>query len=203
MPTKALLYAADVIHLARHADTWGIRQSEISFDFAQVMARKNTMIKGFADDRVQQLISGKFKFTRALAHFVDSHTVALSNGETITAANFIISTGSVVSQPPLPQLKQTGYLTSDDALTLVEPPKSLIVLGGGPVAVEFAQFFARFDTQVSLIQRSSHILRDIDSDAAAELEKVFRREGITVFTNTKLIHARREDNLKTVHFEHE
>ena len=203
MPTKALLYAADVIHLARHADTWGIRQSEISFDFAQVMARKNTMIKGFADDRVQQLISGKFKFTRALAHFVDSHTVALSNGETITAANFIISTGSVVSQPPLPQLKQTGYLTSDEALTLMARPKSLIVLGGGAVAVEFAQFFARFDTKVTVVQRSEHILRDFDTDAAAELEKVFRRDGMSVFTGTKLVDARREGDLKAVLFEHE
>src|SRR5260221_6516355 len=69
MPTKALLYAADVIHLARHANTWGIRAPEVSFDFAQVMARKNTLIKECADDRVQQLISGKFKFIRALARF--------------------------------------------------------------------------------------------------------------------------------------
>ena len=136
MPTKALLYAADVIHLARHANTWGIRAPEVSFDFAQVMARKNTLIKECADDRVQQLISGKFKFIRALARFVDPHTLALSNGDTLTAGNLIISTGSVVSQPPLPQLKQTGYLTSDEALTLMEPPKSLIVLGGGAVAVE-------------------------------------------------------------------
>src|SRR5216110_213848 len=192
MPTKALLYAADVIHLARHADTWGIRQSEISFDFAQVMARKNSMIKGFADDRVQQLISGKFKFIRALAHFVDSHTAALSNGEKITAGSFIISTGSVVSPPPLPQLKQAGYLTSDEALTLMARPKSLIVLGGGAVAVEFAQFFARFDTKVTVVQRSEHILRDFDTDAAAELEKVFRRDGMSVFTGTKLMDAWRE-----------
>ncbi len=202
MPTKALLYAADVIHLARHANTWGIRASEVSFDFAQVMARKNTMIEEFADDRVRELTSGKFKFIRAHARFVDPHTLALSNGETLTAGNFVISTGSVVSQPPFPQLEQTGYLTSDDALTLVEAPKSLIVLGGGAVAVEFAQFFARFDTKVTMVQRSQHILRDFDTDAAAELEKVFRRDGITVFTGTKLVDARREGNLKEVTFEH-
>jgi pyruvate/2-oxoglutarate dehydrogenase complex dihydrolipoamide dehydrogenase (E3) component len=203
MPTKALLYAADVIHLARHANTWGIRAPEVSFDFGQVMARKNTLIKECADDRVQQLISGKFKFIRALARFVDPHTLALSNGDTLTAGNFIISTGSVVSQPPLPQLKQTGYLTSDEALTLMEPPKSLIVLGGGAVAAEFAQFFARFDTKVTVVQRSEHILRDFDTDAAAELERVFRRDGMSVFTSTKLIDARREDDLKAVLFEHE
>src|SRR5438477_2291206 len=203
MPTKALLYAADVIHLARHANTWGLRAPEVSFDFARVMARKNSMIEGFADDRVQQLISGKFKFIRALAHFVDSHTVALSNGEKITAGSFIISTGSVVSPPPLPQLKQAGYLTSDEALTLIAPPKSLIVLGGGAVAVEFAQFFARFDTQVIVVQRSEHILRGFDTDAAAELERVFRRDGMSVFTGTKLMDAWREGDLKAVLFEHE
>src|SRR5262245_29247667 len=65
MPTKALLYAADVIHLTRHAGTWGVHASEVSFDFAGVMARKNALIKEFADDRVQQLTGGKFKFVRA------------------------------------------------------------------------------------------------------------------------------------------
>ena len=203
MPTKALLYAADVIHLARHAETWGIRVPQVSFDFAQVMARKNAMIKDFADDRVQQLTSGKFKFIRATARFTDPHTVALSTGETLTAEYFIISTGSVVSEPPLPSLREAGYLTSDDALRLVEPPKSLIVLGGGAVAVEFAQFFTRFDTQVTLIQRSERILRDFDTDAAAELGKAFRREGMAVFTNTRLLRAGREGDRKAVSFEHD
>ena len=201
MPTKALLYAADVIHLARHAETWGIRAKNVGFHFAHVMARKNAMIKDFANERVQQLTSGKFKFIRATARFTDPHTVALSTGETLTAEYFIISTGSVVSDPPLPSLREAGYLTSDDALRLVEAPKSLIILGGGAVAVEFAQFFARFDTQVTLIQRSERILRDFDTDAAAELEKVFRREGITVFTKTRLLRAGREGDRKAVSFE--
>ena len=75
MPTKALLYAADVIHLVRHANTWGIRSPEVSFDFAQVMARKNVMVKEFADDRVRQLTSGKFKFIRAHAREVTGFVV--------------------------------------------------------------------------------------------------------------------------------
>src|SRR2546430_16469934 len=64
MPTKALLYAADVIHLARHAETWGIRAKNVGFDFARVMARKNAIVKDCTDDRVQKLTSGKFKFIR-------------------------------------------------------------------------------------------------------------------------------------------
>src|SRR2546425_2993393 len=62
MPTKALLYAADVLHLTRTAATWGLRVPEAGFDFAAVMARKDAMVKEFANDRVQQLASGKFQF---------------------------------------------------------------------------------------------------------------------------------------------
>ncbi len=203
MPTKALLYAAEVMHLASHAGPWGIHAETVSFDFAKVMARKDALIKDFADYRRQQLANGKFKFIRAQARFLDSHTVGLSNGKTFTAAHFIITTGSVVASPPLPQLHETGCLTSDEALELKRLPKSLIVLGGGAIACEFAQFFARFGVKVTLIQRSEHILRGFDTDAAVEIEKVFRREGIKIFTNTQLTGARRKGRLKTVFFRHE
>ncbi len=95
MPTKALLYAAEVLHLASHPEPWGIRTDDVSFNFAQVMARKDALIKDFADYRRQQLVSGKFKFLRAFARFTDPHTLELSTGDKLTAANFVIATGSV------------------------------------------------------------------------------------------------------------
>jgi len=203
MPTKALLYAAEVLHRTGHAALWGIRADNVGFEFAQVMARKNALIKEFADDRRQQLAGGKFKFVRATARFLDPHTVALSNAEPpLTAAHFVVTTGSVVAPAPLPQLRAVGYLTSDDVMKLTQLPKSLIVLGGGAVAVELAQFFARFGVTVTLLQRSAHILREFDTDAAVEIEKVFRRDGIEVFTDTKLTDARRDGALKTISFEH-
>ena len=225
MPTKALLYAAEVMHLAGHAGPWGIRAENASFDFAKVMARKDALVKDFADYRRQQLAGGKFKFIRANARFVDAHTVKLNllrgsgresapsssnknqsrltSAAALTAKNFIITTGSVVAPPPLPQLRETGYITSDDALTLTRLPESLIVLGGGAIACEFAQFFARFGVKVTLIQRSEHLLREFDTEAAVEIEKVFRREGLEIFTNTKLTDAKRDGGLKTVSFQHE
>jgi dihydrolipoamide dehydrogenase len=202
MPTKALLYAAEVMHLASHAEAWGIR-SEVTFDFAKVMGRKNAMVKEFADHRAQQLTGGKFEFIRAMAHFVDSHTLELSTGRKLTAKHFIIATGSSVAPSPLPQLNEVGFLTSDTALELTKLPRSLVVLGGGAVALEFAQFFARFGVKVTLIQRSPHVLHEMDSDAAAVVEEVFRREGITVYTCTKLVDARRLGNQKEILFEHE
>lgn len=200
MPTKALLYAADVLHLARDAPKWGIHAQEIKFDFARVVARKDALIKEFADYRLEQLSQGRFKFIRALARFHNEQTLELSNGEMLTAKHLVISTGSVVSKPPLPQLRELGYLTSDEALSLSALPKSLIVLGGGAVAVEFAQFFLRFGVKVTLVQRSGHVLRDFDLDAALELEKVFCREGMKLFHNTKLTDASRSGDLKRVCF---
>ena len=101
MPTKAMLYAAEVKHLAEHAATWGVRTGKVSFDFAKVMARKNLIVKDFADYRVQQLNAGKFKFIRANAKFLDSHTVELDIGKKLTARSFVIATGSRVAPSPL------------------------------------------------------------------------------------------------------
>ena len=202
MPTKALLYAAEVMHLASHAQPWGIKTGNVSFDFTQVMARKNSLIREFADYRHQQLLDGKFKFLRAMARFKDPHTLELSTGKTLTARSFIIATGSIVAPSPLPQLNDIGYLTSDTALELSKLPKSVIVLGGRAVGVEFAQFFARFGVRVTLIQRAAHLLPNLDSDATTELEKIFRREDMTVYTDTKLLEAKRVGPRKEVAFQH-
>ena len=83
-------------------------------------------------------------------------------------------------------------------MALKKLPKSLIIFGGGAIACEFAQFFARFGVKVTLIQRSEHILKEFDADAGIEIEKVFRREAIQVFTGTKLSDARRKGKLKTI-----
>src|SRR5437667_4150785 len=127
MPSKALLYAAEIMHLARHAGQWGLKTQPVAFDFAKVMARKNVLIKEFADYRHQQLKSGDFEFVRAKARFTGPHTLALDTGKTLTAKSFILTTGSVVAPPPLPELTETGYLDSDTALRLTKLPRTLIM----------------------------------------------------------------------------
>jgi pyruvate/2-oxoglutarate dehydrogenase complex dihydrolipoamide dehydrogenase (E3) component len=149
---------------------------------------------------VKQLNSGPFEFIRAHARFTDPHTVELSGGKKITAEHFIVCTGSRIAPSPFTSLDEVGYLTSDDALKLDHLPKSLIVLGGGAVAVEFAQFFSRLGSRVTLIQRSPHILKEEEPEAGAVIEKVFRQENMTVFTNTHLKAAWREGGLKGVSF---
>ena len=207
MPSKALLYAAEVLHLARHGRTWGLRIPKASFDFPSVMARKRAMVEDFASYRRQQLDNGQFKFLRAQARFLDAHTLEIQEGDgkmrRITAQNFVVSTGSVPAPPPCPGLVETGFWTSDHALAANTPPRSLIVLGAGPVALELAQFYLRMDVKVTLLQRSPQLLRDDDADAASALEGALRREGMKIFAPTKLIRARRQGRKKTVEFEHD
>jgi pyruvate/2-oxoglutarate dehydrogenase complex dihydrolipoamide dehydrogenase (E3) component len=206
MPSKALLYAADVLHLARQAKTWGLKIPKAGFDFEAVMARKQAMINDFAGYRDAQLHSNKFALVRARAHFADAHTVALTHAredspKSITARNFVICTGSISAPSSLPGLDKVGFLNSDTALDLKRLPKSLIVLGGGPIAVELAQFFCRFDVKVTLIQRSEHLLREFDTDAAVALEKALVSDGIEVWSDTKLLGAFREKGRKGVSFQ--
>ena len=202
MPTKALLYVSEVLHLAKKAPIWGISFNQIDCDYPRVLLRKDALIKEFADYRKKQLNEGPFDFIRAQSCFIDDHHLALSNGGTITARQFIIATGSIVPSTPLFNLKNTGYITSDTAIGLAELPRSMIVLGGGPVALEMAQLFSRFDVKVTLIQRSQHILKGFDTDVANALEKALIREGIQVYTDTKLIDTRKIGNKKVVTFEH-
>jgi pyruvate/2-oxoglutarate dehydrogenase complex dihydrolipoamide dehydrogenase (E3) component len=203
MPTKSLLYAAEALHFSGKLKTWGIRAETIRFDFGEVMARKNVFIEDLAKSRREELTAEKFKFIRAHARFVDPHTVDMDDGGRLTSAHFVITTGSSVAPPPLPEFDEIGYLTSDDALKLTRLPESLVILGGGAVAVEFAQFFARFGVRVTLLQRSGHLLSDFDTDIAEDVESVFRREGIEVFTNTTITGARHGKDGKTVSFEHD
>ena len=202
MPTKTLLYAAEVLHLAKVASTWGLEVPRPGLDFRAVMARKATMIDDFAGYRQKQLTDGRFTLFRAKARFVDPHTVELADGTRLHGSHFVIATGSKVSTPPLPQLESAGYWTSDDALRLEALPKSLIVLGGGAVAVEFAQLFQRFGVAVTLVQRSEHLLKDFDTDAAVAVEATLRDEGMNVLCGTKLLDARKTASGKEVVIEH-
>lgn len=207
MPSKALLYTAEALHLARNAKVLGLRIPKAGFNFPAIMARKRALVDDFKQYRTDQLSGGKFSFYRARASFLDPHTVALrvpkgAAPQIVEAKYFVISTGSVTSPSPVPGLDEIGFLTSDTALSLRKLPRSLIVLGGGLVAVELAQLFRRLDVKVTLIQRGEHLLRDFDTDAALVLEKVLQREGIELCSNTKLLRAFRKGKQKGIEFHH-
>lgn len=201
MPTKALLHGAEVYHQAREAGVFGVKADHLSLDFPTLMAWKNRWVGEFAAYRRTQLQDGRFNFIRSKAVFEDPHRVRLADGGLVEADYLIIATGSRVAPPPIPSLTEVGVLTSDDILELQKLPASAIVLGGGAVAVELAQFLHRSGCETTLVQRSTQLLRDFDPDLAGALEQALRREGMHVHTGTKLLGAERAGDLRRVLFE--
>lgn len=202
MPSKIILRSAEILSLMRRAEEFGLLPVQPGANLAAINDRKNRLIREFADYRIGQLRNPRFDLYEDRAEFVSPHEVRVG-AKTLSARNIIIATGSVPADFPIPGLAEAEFITSDHALELREMPPSMIVLGGGPVAAELAQFFARIGTRVTLIQRSAHILSKGDEDLARPVEARFREAGMTVYTGTQLLRVTRDGNLKTAHFIHE
>jgi len=203
MPSKTLLYMAEVLHLAGNAKAFGLRIPYARADMKAMQARKRRIIADFARYREQALHGGRFKLFRAHARFVDAHTVELSDGRRLRGRHFLVGTGSKVSVPPVPGLAATPFWTSDDVLDLDFIPRSVLVLGGGIVACELAQFLVRIGTRVTLIQRSQHILRDHSDEASSVVQQALVDNGIELFAGTRIRQVTRSGRGAKVTFEHD
>ena len=192
MPSKTLLYMAEVLHLAQKAKSFGLKIPSARADMKAIHARKKRIIDEFASYRQAALNSGKFDLIRAHGRFTDPHTLVLSNGRALRARHFLIGTGSKVSVPAVPGLAEIKFWTSDDVLNLDFIPPSVIVLGGGIVACELTQFLNRIGTRVVLIQRSAHILRDHSEAAAKVVQQALVDEGVELFAGTQIQSLRQD-----------
>jgi pyruvate/2-oxoglutarate dehydrogenase complex dihydrolipoamide dehydrogenase (E3) component len=203
MPSKTLIYAAEILHHAQHADRFGLKVTGARADMRAVHARKKRIIDDFAHYRFEALTKGKFDLFHTYARFVDAHTVVLSDGTQLRGKHFLIGTGSKVSVPPVPGLAETKSWTSDDVLDLDFVPKSVIVLGGGIVACELAQYLNRVGSKVTLIQRSPNILRDHSDEASDVVQQAFVDEGIELFAGTQIQQIAGIKNGVAVTFQHD
>ncbi len=202
MPTKIILRSAEIAALMRRAREFGLRPVDVKGDLGAIVARKQRLVREFADYRIEQLRDPGFTLYESAARFL-SPQVIRAGSQRLTAGSFIIATGSVPKQVPVPGLSDVGYLTSDELLDVTEQPESLVVLGGGPVGLEIGQFFARIGTRVTLIQRAAHVLSHLDSDIGSTLERALREEDMTVVTGTRLLEATGTAGKKAIHFLHD
>lgn len=203
MPSKTLLYMAEVLHIAQRGATFGLKIPSARADMKAMQQRKKKLIAEFAQFRLEALNAGKFDLIRSHARFVDAHTLELGDGQKIRGKHILIGTGSKVSVPAISGLAETKFWTSDDVLNLAFIPKSVIVLGGGIVACELAQFLNRIGTRVTLVQRSPNILRDHSDDASRVVQRAFVDEEIELFVDTKIQKVTSEKQGVAVAFLHE
>lgn len=207
MPSKTLLESASRFRTLRRAHEFGLRAEQIGVKPKEIIARKRKLVAEFAGYRAGQLQSGRFDLIRGWAGFVDPHTIEVrkADGELfrITSKTFLIATGSRPTRIDVPGLEEVGYLSSDDVLESSSLPKSVVVLGGGATALEFASYFNALGSEVTLIQRSAQVLKEFDVDVGNCVATAFQQHGIRVFLKTKLLRVHRtEGGLKEIVFEH-
>lgn len=198
MPTKTILRSAEIMALMKRAREFGLAPVTARADLSAIVDRKNRLVQEFAADRIAALHDPRFTLYESRAAFVSPYEIRAGDVRILGQA-FVIATGSVACEVPIPGLGDAGYLTSDTILDLRRPPVSLLVLGGGPVAVELGQFFARIGTKVTMLQRSTTLLSDMDEDAGRALEAAFRDEGIEVLTDVSFQRVTSTSSDKTVH----
>lgn len=208
MPSKTLIETANRNLAIREAGEFGIEVPRGKVDTKKVIARKRRLIGEFQEYREEQLTDGRFELIRGSAKFLDAKTLEITLREggdkrTIKAKTTIIATGSTIFVPEIEGLEEAGFLDSDDVLDDENTPESIIVLGGGAIALELAHYYEAIGCEVTVIQRSAHLLTGMDHDVADELEAALTSRTMKVFCGTKLKKVMRENGKKVVVFEHE
>lgn len=198
LPSKNLIEAAKILHDARNPRYPGITPYEPRIAFGELIAQKDAVIAGYLDKKYQSIIGDDkaIDVVYGQAQFVDPHTVEVSGSEGVTRLTgdqILIALGSRITMPPIAGLSTTPYLTSDlltsqEEMELKELPSSLIILGGGYIALELGQMFARFGTQVTLLERGSRVLRHgYEPEVGLAIQTVLREEGLNIQTNAEVV----------------
>ncbi len=182
-PTKAYVVAAELMHDTRdHAIERGIDLPEPSIDLAQTRKWKDSLRRE-QPSWIQTLKETGYGVLPGTATFVDARTVRVGEQQ-LSGDRILIATGSRTAVPPIPGIEDIEWIDHVSALELEEVPESLLVVGAGPVGLEFAQIFARFGSRVTIVNTGSQIAARADTEAAGQLQAALEEEGIEVVLNS-------------------
>ncbi|MEB3285718.1 MAG: dihydrolipoyl dehydrogenase [Candidatus Sericytochromatia bacterium] len=201
MPTKALLRSTDVLHTVKTASSVGIEVGQVGFNFSKIMERKSYWVEDFARYRREAIEAQvNFEWIAAAGEFIDARS--LRAGERIIRAKkYLVATGSRPWAPNIPGLETVGYWTSDDVLALSAPPESLIVIGGGVIALELGQFLSRLGARTTMLIRGPRILAGEDEDISTEVSRCLERDGLTIATRLNFTKVEKVAGRYRVHVE--
>ena len=190
IPTKSLLYGAKQYFNATHAQKYGVTAAQVAFDFGAMQKRKTIVVRKLVAGIKQRLnnehctvVSGK----AVVISRQDSVASIECNGETYEAENLMICTGSTNFVPPIPGIKDNPAVwDSTDALAAAELPKSIIIVGGGVIGMEFATLYHELGVPVTVIEAMPTILPNLDPEVVQILLDKYRKAGINILTETKV-----------------
>ncbi len=200
IPTKALLEHAHALKIAQSGKEWGlafsggpIGRDAITIDMAQVQARKDRIVTGLTRGVEFLFKKNKIDWIKGTARLTGAGGVEVFEGEVQTLKarrEIIVATGSAPRSVPGIEIDRKRIITSDEAVAFREVPKAIAILGSGAVGVEFASIFRRFGSDVTMFELLPRLVPVEDEAISAELEKAFRKQGITSHTGAKVTAAR-------------
>ncbi len=190
IPTKSLLYGAKQFYNATHAQKYGVSAENVSFDFAAMQKRKTIVVRKLVAGIKQRLNNEHCTLVNGFAKVelrTDESVTIECNGESYEAENLMICTGSTNFVPPIPGIKENEHVwDSTDALAAAELPKSIIIVGGGVIGMEFATLYHELGVPVTVIEALPSILPNLDPEVVAVLAEKYKKAGITILTSTRV-----------------
>jgi len=189
IPTKSLLSSIEVLNLIRRGEEFGLEIGEAKPNFARMMSRKDGIVSQLRRGVHYLLSANKIKLLQGKASFLAPYKIRVETREgikEIEGERIIISTGSKPLLPSFINAAHPTVLTSEKALTLKEVPQSLLILGAGVIGCEFTSIFSHLGTRITMVEMMDQILPTEDKRVAQQMEQIFQKKGIDIFTRTKL-----------------
>jgi pyruvate/2-oxoglutarate dehydrogenase complex dihydrolipoamide dehydrogenase (E3) component len=200
VPSKALLASAKAAHTIRHADRFGLKASKPTIDLATVWRRIRAIQAEIAatDDNPQRYREMGLDMYHGQAAITGPNEVTIDHDRVLVTRYILLCTGSRPMVPDIPGLVDTGFLTNESVFELTDPPKSVAIIGGGPIGVELAQAFARLGIATTMLQRDDRILLREEPQLAENLQAALRSEGVTLHLRAEVTAVRVGGGHKTV-----
>jgi mycothione reductase len=188
IPSKMLIYPADRVVEIQEAEKLGIEAEIKHVDFQGIMGRTRNYVTD-TERRIRERVQNTpgLDFYGSTGHFVEDYTIDL-DGQKIRGKKIYLVSGARPLIPPIKGIEEIDYLTNDNIFALEEKPESMVIVGGGYIAVEFAHFFAAMGTKVVLIQRGKRLVKDEEPEIC-DLLKTKMQERMTIHTNTEAVEA--------------
>ncbi len=186
IPSKAVLRASEVHHLAAHHTFAGITSRAAKPNLAALVDQKAELVTALRKEKYADLVEAYgFDFIKGKARFTGPNALAV-DGRALSADRFLIGTGASPWAPPIPGLEETGYLTSTTALELKELPRSLAVIGGNAIGLELGQYFANLGSKVTILEVLPRIAPFEEPEVSAGITQVFEEQGVRIITGAQI-----------------
>ncbi|MCM3711038.1 mercury(II) reductase [Sporosarcina luteola] len=199
VPSKTLLRAGEINHIAKNNPFVGLHTSAGNVDLTPLIKQKNDLVTDLRNSKYVDLIDDYgFKLIKGEAKFVDEKTVEV-NGIQLSAKRFLIATGASPAVPKIPGIEEVDYLTSTSLLELKQVPKRLTVIGSGYIGMELGQLFHHLGSEVTLMQRSPRLLKEYDPEVSEAITQALTEQGINLVTGATFDRVEQDGEIKKVY----